>query len=60
VRRLICCPDCGSMDVREINNLHSIWQCYDCGYQGDGEEFDPEMPGAWEDDLEWADSGASY
>ena len=34
------CPRCGSDNVVEVDNLHCIWACDSCGYQGDGSEFD--------------------
>ena len=34
------CPKCSSHNIAEIDNLHSVWQCLDCGFQGDGAEFD--------------------
>lgn len=34
------CPICGSKNVREMDNLHCLWDCGDCGYTDDGEEFD--------------------
>lgn len=34
------CPDCGSGDLAELDNLHCVWQCNTCGYSGDGADFD--------------------
>jgi len=34
------CPKCDSKNVVEISNLHSLWGCGECGFQGDGSEFD--------------------
>lgn len=34
------CPQCKSRDVHEINNLHCLWKCFGCGFEGDGAEFD--------------------
>jgi len=34
------CPKCDSKNVIEISNLHSLWSCGECGFQGDGSEFD--------------------
>ncbi|MBN1485310.1 MAG: hypothetical protein JXA37_11375 [Chloroflexia bacterium] len=33
------CPECGGPHVKEVDNLHSVWACQECGYQGDGSEF---------------------
>lgn len=37
------CPKCGSKNVHEVDNLHCIWLCGDCGHQDDGAEFDEEL-----------------
>lgn len=34
------CPKCESENVIEVDNLHMIWKCFDCGHEGDGEDFD--------------------
>ena len=36
------CPICGATEeqLHEIDNLHSVWGCLQCGFQGDGAEFD--------------------
>jgi predicted RNA-binding Zn-ribbon protein involved in translation (DUF1610 family) len=46
------CPKCGSRNIVEIDNLHMIWKCLDCGFTDDGSEFDPEYAGS-EDVLDW-------
>lgn len=40
------CPRCDSKDVREVDNLHCVWQCMNCGFSDDGSEFDPEYAGS--------------
>ena len=51
------CPECGSTNVREVSNLHMLWQCNDCGYQDDGAEFDPDSWGSsWEEEEHGRDS----
>ncbi|CEA12958.1 hypothetical protein [Methanobacterium formicicum] len=35
MKRSKFCPNCGSMNIKWINpQMWSIWQCWDCGYQG--------------------------
>jgi len=38
------CPRCGSKNVLELDNLHSLWACGNCGFQGDGSVFDDICP----------------
>jgi len=38
------CPKCGSTNVLELNNLHTLWGCGNCGYQDDGACFDAVEP----------------
>jgi len=35
------CPNCGSTNVVEVDNLTCEWACGDCGHTDDGAEFTP-------------------
>ena len=51
------CPECGSRDLIETSNLHSVWRCLECGWEGDGAGCDEEIDQIADD---WAEYGDPY